>query len=157
MRWGLFIILFCIVNPLAARMYQWTNPDTGTAYLSGTPPVWYRATADGPRIQVFEQGRLIDDTEWRASREREKALREKALKEIEARKEEQARRKAEKERAAREQAEKAAAKDEQTVTREEDAVAIFRALITEWDKRQNPPGGTPGKASGDKAGTGQPE
>lgn len=44
-------------------MYQWTDPATGTAQLSGTAPPWYRNTADGPRVFVFDNGELIDDTE----------------------------------------------------------------------------------------------
>ena len=45
-----------------ARMYQWSNEATGTVQLSGSPPAWYRSFADGPRVFVFDNGQLIDDT-----------------------------------------------------------------------------------------------
>ncbi len=46
----------------AARLYQWVDPGTGTTQMSGRPPAWYRGSQGGPRILVFEAGRLIDDT-----------------------------------------------------------------------------------------------
>jgi hypothetical protein len=45
-----------------ARMYQWSHPASGIVQLSGAPPAWYRSTAQGPRVLVFDNGRLIDDT-----------------------------------------------------------------------------------------------
>lgn len=45
-----------------ARMYQWSNEATGTVQLSGSPPAWYRSNAGGPRVFVFDNGQLIDDT-----------------------------------------------------------------------------------------------
>ena len=45
-----------------ARMYQWTEPESGSTQLSGKPPVWYRSDVAGPRVFVFENGRLVDDT-----------------------------------------------------------------------------------------------
>lgn len=45
-----------------ARMYQWVDAQTGTVQLSGSPPSWYRGGEPGPRVFVFENGRLIDDT-----------------------------------------------------------------------------------------------
>ncbi len=44
------------------RMYQWLSPSTGNTQLSGSPPAWYRGAAGGPRVLVFEDGRLVDDT-----------------------------------------------------------------------------------------------
>lgn len=43
-------------------MYQWTDAASGTVQLSGTAPAWYRNMTDGPRIFVFDNGELIDDT-----------------------------------------------------------------------------------------------
>jgi hypothetical protein len=43
-------------------MYQWVNPSTGNTQLSGSPPAWYRTRAGGPRVLVFEDGKLIDDS-----------------------------------------------------------------------------------------------
>lgn len=45
-----------------ARMYQWSNPSSGIVQLSGSPPAWYRSTTQGPRVLVFDNGQLIDDT-----------------------------------------------------------------------------------------------
>lgn len=47
---------------VSARMYQWVDVDTGTVQLSGSPPAWYRGNERGPRVFVFENGRLVDDT-----------------------------------------------------------------------------------------------
>lgn len=52
------------IPPLAhARMYQWLDPDTGTTQLSGKPPGWYRNGKIGPRVFVFDNGKIIDDTD----------------------------------------------------------------------------------------------
>lgn len=47
-----------------ARMYQWINPNTGNTQLSGSPPSWYRSADPGPepRVVVFENGKVVDDT-----------------------------------------------------------------------------------------------
>lgn len=45
-----------------ARMYQWSHPSSGIVQLSGAPPAWYRSTMNGPRVLVFDNGQLIDDT-----------------------------------------------------------------------------------------------
>lgn len=45
-----------------ARMYQWSHPSSGTVQLSGAPPAWYRSTIKGPRVLVFDNGQLVDDT-----------------------------------------------------------------------------------------------
>lgn len=58
----LIVLLFVFSHHVNARMYQWTEPDTGSTQLSGKPPAWYRSAEGGPRILVFENGRLIDDT-----------------------------------------------------------------------------------------------
>ena len=46
----------------AERMYQWQHPATGTTQLSGHAPAWYRGVEAGPRVLVFENGSLTDDT-----------------------------------------------------------------------------------------------
>ncbi len=45
-------------------MYQWINPSSGNTQLSGNPPTWYRSpqSGGGPRVLVFERGKVIDDT-----------------------------------------------------------------------------------------------
>lgn len=56
-------VLLAMASPgAAARMYQWVDPTTRTVQLSGTPPPWYRSEKPGPRVFVFEHGRLMDDT-----------------------------------------------------------------------------------------------
>lgn len=61
MRSTLLVLCLLAALPAAARMYQWTNPATGTVQLSGSPPPWYRG-GHGPRVLVFDHGTLIDDT-----------------------------------------------------------------------------------------------
>lgn len=57
-------------------MYQWSHAATGTVQLSGSPPAWYRsASSPGPRVLVFDNGRLIDDTAVPVSEEQRRILR----------------------------------------------------------------------------------
>lgn len=70
-----------------ARMYQWVNPSTGHAQMSGTPPSWYRSGQKGPRVLVWENGMLVDDTSLRVSEERTATLRQHAFDEAKRRKE----------------------------------------------------------------------
>ena len=77
---SLVLSLFLILTADAtARMYQWTNPANGTVQLAGAPPGWYRGTHAGPRVFVFENGELIDDTAIAVSEERRLALRDAAF------------------------------------------------------------------------------
>jgi hypothetical protein len=62
LRWLIILLCMLQIMPVAARMYQWNDPATGTTQLSGAPPAWYRSGETGPRVFVFERGRLIDDT-----------------------------------------------------------------------------------------------
>lgn len=45
-----------------ARMYQWVSSSSSVPQLSGEPPPWYRSEHGGPRVRVFENGNLVDDT-----------------------------------------------------------------------------------------------
>jgi hypothetical protein len=75
-----FICVCCLLAaPAAARMYQWHNPATGTTQLSGTPPAWYRSGDPGPRVYVFENNQLVDDTGITVSDEQRAALRDEAF------------------------------------------------------------------------------
>lgn len=68
----LMLFLFCAL-PAAAQVYQWDDADTGARRLSNIAPSWYRKP-DGkpcPRVQVFDNGRLIDDTGLPAERRQE--------------------------------------------------------------------------------------
>ena len=64
-------------------MYQWNDPDTGTTQLSGKPPAWYRSNEDGPRVIVFDKGRIVDDTNIRVSDDERESLRMEALIKVE--------------------------------------------------------------------------
>jgi len=62
-----------------AHMYQWTNASTGTVQLSGSPPAWYTSARSGPRLFVFDNGALIDDTKVLVSEELRQRLRSSAF------------------------------------------------------------------------------
>lgn len=68
-----------VTVPAQARMYQWVSAQTGRTQLSGKPPAWYRSDQSGPRILVFENGRLVDDTARPVSLEERAALRAQAF------------------------------------------------------------------------------
>lgn len=72
------LILIIWSYPMSARMYQWVDPDTGTTQLSGKPPAWYRS-GGGPRIFVFENGEVVDDTGLEVNDERREILRQQAF------------------------------------------------------------------------------
>ena len=75
----LFIFLLLLSSVVEARMYQWVEPGVETTQLSGKPPAWYRSSNGGPRIFVFENGRLVDDTGIEVSDEVRQRLREDAF------------------------------------------------------------------------------
>lgn len=64
-------------------MYQWQSPQSGRVQLSGSVPSWYRANERGPRVLVFENGQLIDDTALPVSEMKRLELRESAFSESE--------------------------------------------------------------------------
>jgi biopolymer transport protein ExbD len=76
----LLILIFLVTTTVAeARMYQWTEPGVETTQLSGKPPAWYRSVAGGPRVFVFDKGRLIDDTAVEVSDELRQRMRQQAF------------------------------------------------------------------------------
>ncbi len=77
--WAAAAALAVAASPAAARMYQWVSPATGRMQLSGEPPAWYRAARDGPRVWVFENGSLVDDTAIALPRGQREELREAAF------------------------------------------------------------------------------
>ncbi len=77
----LFVVLISVlILPAShARMYQWEQPQSGVIQLSGVAPAWYRSVNPGPRVLVFDNGRLVDDTGLRVSDAHRLALRQQAL------------------------------------------------------------------------------
>ena len=67
------------ISSADARMYQWIDPDSGTTQLSGKPPAWYRGASGGPRVFVFDEGRLIDDTAVAVSDEVRQRMRQQSF------------------------------------------------------------------------------
>ena len=76
-----FLIIFLSIasSQVCARMYQWNDPNTGTTQFSGKPPVWYRSVDGGPRVFVFDNGRVIDDTSISVSDAERERLRQQAF------------------------------------------------------------------------------
>lgn len=86
----LALVVMVFGNTAEARMYQWVDAETGNVRLSGDPPNWYRNGTDNPRVLVFENGRLIDDTAVVLPQEQRRALREAAFLEVDLRREQDA-------------------------------------------------------------------
>jgi len=68
-----------LTQSVQAQMYQWTDPESGTTQLSGKPPAWYRSVEGGPRVFVFNRGKIVDDTGIKISDEQRISLRTKAF------------------------------------------------------------------------------
>jgi hypothetical protein len=77
----IILVLFLSVIAISAeaRMYQWIEPEVGTTQLSGKPPAWYRSDKGGPRVFVFDNGRLIDDTAIEVSDDIRRRMRQEAF------------------------------------------------------------------------------
>lgn len=73
------IISMLILTAAQARMYQWQQPKSGNIQLSGHAPAWYRSVNLGPRVLVFENGKLVDDTAVAVGEAHRLKLREAAL------------------------------------------------------------------------------
>ena len=90
MRILLAFLLLSLCASAQARLYMWVNPATGSVEMSRTPPGWYRALRAGPRIQVYENGNIVDDTSIRVSPKQSTELRTVAFQEFEVRKQAEA-------------------------------------------------------------------
>ena len=75
----LFIGQSVLMQSAQAQMYQWVDPESGTTQLSGKPPTWYRSAEGGPRVFVFNHGKVVDDTGIDVSDEQRTSLRTKAF------------------------------------------------------------------------------
>ena len=76
----LLIVLMLFSTAASARMYQWQDPHSKSVQFSGVPPAWYRSPEGGPRVRVYEGGRLVDDTLIVLSSEQSASMRELAFK-----------------------------------------------------------------------------
>jgi hypothetical protein len=163
---SLCAVLLAAGAHVEARMYQWVSARSGSVQLSGDPPPWYRAGGeDDPRVRVFENGNLIDDTAIALPRSQREELRTSAFQEAEQRQRAEAlkrleraarlekSRQAEIERLAavereREQAERTMASDGSAAAPQrasveslvegpldEDTVARLKAIIGEFDRQ----------------------
>lgn len=75
MKWLVAFCLALLACQVDARMYQWVSPQSHATQLSGKPPPWYRGPHGGPRVIVFENGQVIDDTAIEVSQEHRESLR----------------------------------------------------------------------------------
>lgn len=75
----LFFSQSVLMQSIQAEMYQWADPETGTTQLSGKPPAWYRSGEGGPRVFVFNRGKIVDDTGIKISDEQRISLRTQAF------------------------------------------------------------------------------
>jgi len=75
----ILLLLLTYSTCLSARMYQWVDPDSESTQLSGRPPVWYRSADGGPRVFVFENSKVIDDTGIAVSDAERERLRQQAF------------------------------------------------------------------------------
>ena len=58
----LLLLLLVVSTAAGARMYQWQDPDSRSVQFAGMPPAWYRSPEGGPRVRVYDGGKLVDDT-----------------------------------------------------------------------------------------------
>ena len=79
----LCLLLLLLSTAAGARMYQWQDPHSKSVQFSGVPPAWYRGLQSGPRVRVYEGGKLIDDTTIRLSPEDDRSMRDMAFRALE--------------------------------------------------------------------------
>ena len=147
------VALLALAAPATARMYQWVDPITHTTQLSGRPPMWYRSGTAGPRVFVFDNGQVIDETGRALSSDRAQTLRDAALRSVN---QEQTTVARERELAALRKAEPAANEKEPSTPQADqtdaqnsdaaadaaptppadDSVAQLKAIIDAWDQQQ---------------------
>ncbi len=158
----LLLLLTSTAAATAARMYQWQDADSKSIQFSGVPPAWYRGPDGGPRVRVYEGGKLIDDTYVRLSAEDDRNMRDTAFRalqeeqQVEAikRLERAARREESRREQAQREASKAQAKTEKSETTEAppavlpdsldpEMVGRLKAIIAEYDRAGTVGGSVP--------------
>lgn len=140
----LSLLLLLVVSTAAgARMYEWQDPISKSIQFSGVPPAWYRSPEGGPRVRVYDDGRLVDDTSILLSAEDNRSMRELAFRELEEeqqlaaikRLERTARREESRREQQRREAAKAKAEAEQSDTSEAPPEVLPESLDAEEVKR----------------------
>jgi len=79
----LFVLLLLATTSAGARMYQWHDPDSKSVQFSGVPPAWYRSSEGGPRVRVYDGGKLVDDTYIRLTAQDNRSMRDTAFRVLE--------------------------------------------------------------------------
>ncbi len=79
----LILLLLLLSTAAGARMYQWQDPHSKSMQFSGVPPAWYRGLQSGPRVRVYDGGKLIDDTTIPLSPEDDRSMRDMAFRALE--------------------------------------------------------------------------
>jgi hypothetical protein len=149
----LCLLLLLLSTAAGARMYQWQDPHSKSVQFSGVPPAWYRGLQSGPRVRVYEGGKLIDDTTIPLSPEDDRSMRDMAFRALEEEQQLEAIKRLERaalrEQSRREQARredlKAQASSEQSTTTEAapeilpesldaDEVSKLKAILAEFDR-----------------------
>jgi len=54
------VVLFACINPAAADLYRWVDPETGSIKFSSYPPPWYddaAAQRRAPKVELIPAGR----------------------------------------------------------------------------------------------------
>ena len=153
----LLIALMLVSCAASARMYQWQDPQSRSMQLSGVPPAWYRSPEGGPRVRVYEGGRLVDDTYIQLSDEQSATMRELAFKALQEERQvlaikrleraarvEESRREQERRAAEREQAAKAKSSTDQAPpdvlpeSLDPEQVRRLKEIIAEFDRTNGP-------------------
>ena len=149
----LLLLLLLMSTAAGARMYQWQDPNSKSMQFSGVPPAWYRGFGGGPRVRVYDGGKLIDDTYIQLSAEDDKTMRDMAFRALESEQQleaiKRAQRAARREQSRREQArresDKAQVSSEQSDTTEAppkvlsesldpEMVGRLKAIIADYDR-----------------------
>ena len=79
----LLLLLLLVSSAAGARMYQWQDPNSRSVQFAGVPPAWYRSPEGGPRVRVYDGGKLVDDTYIPLSQEDSRTMRDMAFRALE--------------------------------------------------------------------------
>jgi len=77
------LLLLLVSTAAGARMYQWQDPQRRSVQFAGVPPAWYRSPEGGPRVRVYDGGKLVDDTYIPLSEDDSRVMRDMAFRVLE--------------------------------------------------------------------------